>query len=170
MPSKMDVLKTDAGLWGKIEDPDKVCAFRLGTSILAISVPGNDLDLTIERGKMNAPRVLQPVRGNFTVEMKVPGKFEAGDSKSLPLRAYQGAGFFIRKDDNNYIRLESAILRIGSEPVAYANFEARVGGRVVRFGGATPSTTLDDEEDTWLKIERKGNEFKAYATQERGKW
>jgi len=51
----------------------------------------------------------------------------------------------------------------------YGNFELRAGGQIERFGSPA-DLRLDNTKDTWLKIERQGIEFKAYATQEAGKW
>jgi regulation of enolase protein 1 (concanavalin A-like superfamily) len=162
--------KANAGAWGTFEDPDEDCAFKVENGVLALTVPGSDHDLSSERGKMNAPRVLRPVEGDFTVEVKVAGKFEPRRQGVITRAAYQGAGFLIRQDDNNYLRLDRACLWNGRDHIAYANFELRVGGALERFGSATVFTKLDNDKETWLKIERRGNEFKAYATQEAGKW
>jgi len=95
-------------VWGNFEDPDKDCVFQPDGGSLSISVPGRDHDLGKERGKMNAPRAMQAVEGDFTISVKVTGKFEPRQMGSLERRAYNGAGFFIRKDDNNYLRLDRA--------------------------------------------------------------
>jgi regulation of enolase protein 1 (concanavalin A-like superfamily) len=155
--------------WGTFEDPDKDCEFREDKGVLTISVLGKDHDLGIERGKMNAPRAMQPVDGDFTIEVKVTGKFEPRQMTNMERMAYHGAGFFIRKDDKNYIRLDRATCWDGANNQVYANFEIRVDGQVERFGAAT-DLPLDNTKDTWLKIERKGDQFTAYATQEAGKW
>jgi regulation of enolase protein 1 (concanavalin A-like superfamily) len=155
--------------WGTFEDPDKDCEFRADDGALTITVLGKDHDLGIERGKMNAPRAMQPIDGDFTIEVKVSGKFEPRQMNNNDRRAYNGAGFFLRKDDNNYIRLDRATFWDGMMNHVYANFEIRTDGQIERFGLAT-DLALDNAKDTWLKIERHGNDFKAFATQEAGKW
>jgi len=80
-------------VWGAFEDPDKDCAFKEEKGSLSISVPGKDHDLGIERAKMNAPRAMQPVEGDFTVQVKVTGKFDPRQMINLERLAYHGAGF-----------------------------------------------------------------------------
>jgi WD40 repeat protein/serine/threonine protein kinase/regulation of enolase protein 1 (concanavalin A-like superfamily) len=167
---KTGMPKADAGAWGTFEDPDEGCAFKLEGGALALTVPGSAHVLDIERGKMNAPRVLRPVEGDFIVQMKVGGKFDPRRPSTFTSAPYHGAGFFIRQDDNNYLRLERACFWNGREHVPYANFEVRANGRLDRFGTATVLTRLDNDKDAWLKLERRGNDFKAYASQQAGKW
>ncbi len=155
--------------WGTFEDPDKDCIFTEEKGVLSVALPGKDHDLAVERDKMNSPRALQPIDGDFTIEVKVSGKFEPRQMDSTERLAYHGAGIYVRKDDNNYITLDRATLWNGQQDVAYVNFEMRASGRNERFGTPT-DMPLDNTQDTWLKIERKGNVFKAYAAQEAGKW
>jgi regulation of enolase protein 1 (concanavalin A-like superfamily) len=156
-------------VWGTLEDPDKDCEFKEDKGVLSITVPGTDHDLGVERRKMNAPRTMRPVEGDFTLQVKVAGKFEPRQMTNMERLAYHGAGFFIRKDENNYIRLDRATFWDGMMNRVYANFELRADGQIERFGAAT-DLVLDNAKETWLKIERNGNEFKAYASQEAGKW
>jgi len=162
-------IRVPKSVWGTFEDQDKDCEFKVQDGVLSITVPGNDHDLSIERGKMNAPRAMQPVEGDFTVQVKISGKFEPRQMSNMERAAYNGAGFLIRKDDNNYIRLDRATYWDGTRNQVYGNFELRAAGQIERFG-SPDDLRLDNTKDTWLKIERKGNEFKAYATQEAGKW
>jgi regulation of enolase protein 1 (concanavalin A-like superfamily) len=155
--------------WGKFEDPDKDCQFKVDNGVLSISVAGSDHDLGIERGKMNAPRAMQSVEGDFTIQVKVSGKFEPRQMNNMDRGAYHGAGFFIRKDDNNYIRFDRATFWDGTVNHVYGNFELRANGQIDRFG-SDADLALDNTKDTTLKIERRGNEFKAFASQEPGKW
>jgi regulation of enolase protein 1 (concanavalin A-like superfamily) len=156
-------------IWGTFEDPDKDCEFKEKNGVLSISVLGKDHDLAIERGKMNSPRAMQSVDGDFTVQVKVAGTFEPRQRSSRERVAYNGAGLFIRKDDNNFITLDRGTFWDGMMNIVFGNFELRVKGRLQRFGNAT-DLPLDNAKETWLKIERIGNEFKAYASQEPGKW
>ncbi len=160
----------NAGYFGTFADPDDDCEFKLVDGTLSIAVPGKDHDLGIERGKMNAPRALQMVEGDFTVQVKVAGQFEPSQKSTVSRGAYIAAGFFISSDDSNYIRLDRATLLNGKTHVAYVNFELRVNGQIERFGTASGNVRLDNSKETWLRIERTGSEFRAYATQESGKW
>jgi regulation of enolase protein 1 (concanavalin A-like superfamily) len=112
---------------------------------------------------------LQSVEGDFTIQVKVSGVFAPLDMNNQDRRAYHGAGFVILKDDQTYIRLDRACYWDGTGNQVYGNFELRQGGKIERFG--TPDDLrLDNLKDTWLKIERKGDRFYGYATQDRGDW
>lgn len=66
-----------------------------GHLCISISAPANN-DL-YPLTNTNAPRLLQPISGNFTVETLV---------EFSPSYPYQGAGILIWQDDGNYLRLE----------------------------------------------------------------
>ena len=110
--------------WGTFEDPDKDCEFKVDNGVLSI-VAGKDHDLWIERGKMNAPRAMQPVEGDFTFQVKVSGKFEPRQMANMERAAYNGAGFFIMKDEKTYLRLDRATYWDGMMNQVYGNFELR---------------------------------------------
>ncbi len=154
--------------WGIFEDPDSDCDFRVGKGTLTITV-GKDHDLSIERRKMNSPRAMHAADGDFTVEVKVSGSFEPRSMADPARRAYHGAGFFIRRDDKNYVRLDRGTLWDGKLNRAFANFELRVGGKIEQFGNAL-ATPLDNEKEPWLKIQRRGDKFAAFVAQAPGKW
>jgi regulation of enolase protein 1 (concanavalin A-like superfamily) len=160
---------TKKPVWGTFEDPDKDCTFKEENTGLSITIQGKDHDLAVERGKMNSPRAVQPVDGDFVIQVKVTGRFEPRQMDTTERSAYHGAGIFVRKDDSNYITLDRATYWDGTQNQVYANFELRAGGQIERFGSPN-DLRLDNTQDTWLKIERKGNEFKAYATQKAGEW
>lgn len=155
--------------WGDYVDPDKDCEFQAEADKLTITVPGTDHDLGAERGKMNAPRALQSVEGDFTIEVKVSGNFAPKDTTNQARRAYHGAGFVIMKDDKTYLRFDRATYWDGNANQDYGNFEVRKNGALDRFGNPA-DLRLAPAKDTWLKIERKGNTFQAFAAQEKGKW
>jgi regulation of enolase protein 1 (concanavalin A-like superfamily) len=118
---------------------------------------------------MNAPRALQPVEGDFSIQVKVSGVFAPLDMNNQDRRAYHGAGLVIFKDDKTYVRLDRATYWDGMGNQVYGNFELRRDGENERFG--TPDDLrLETGKDTWLKIERKGDRFYGYATQAAGKW
>ena len=137
--------------FGEFVDPDKDCQFKVDAGKLTIMVPGTDHDLGIERGKMNAPRALQPVEGDFTIQVKVSGVFAPLDMNNQDRRAYHGAGLVIFKDDKTYIRLDRATYWDGMGNQVYGNFELRRDGQNERFG--TPDDLrLDPGKDTWVSV------------------
>src|SRR5262249_18410820 len=106
------IAKKNAGVWGRLEDPDENCACSVTGGVLSISMPDEFFDLVVESGKMNAPRVLQPVKGDFIVQMKVLADPKRG-KQAQPGPSWQGAGFFVRKDDKTYVRFERALVSGG---------------------------------------------------------
>jgi serine/threonine protein kinase len=112
---------------------------------LHISVPiGHDLYPDL----INAPRVLQPIDGNFTVETLVDFS---------PKYKYQGAGILVWQDTNNFIRLEHGYGDFGG-----IAFEQAANGSYTKFVQAffqadksLPTTATR----VGLRIQRKENRF-----------
>src|SRR5690349_15324644 len=79
--------------WGRAIDPDGDCQVRLDADRLVFDVPGVEHNLTAETGKLNAPRVLRPIEGDFIIEVRVLGAVRPGAvstaEDSIP---YHGAG------------------------------------------------------------------------------
>jgi regulation of enolase protein 1 (concanavalin A-like superfamily) len=155
--------------WGTAVDPDGDCSFDLNDAALTITAPGPVHDLSAELGKMNAPRVLRPAKGDFAVEVLVKGEFKPGEA-TIPVRtAYHGAGLLLMADDQTYIRLDRATLVRDGMSQHYANFELRVKGMLTRFG--TPvDYTIDPERDTFLRLEKNGNIVSGAVSQQAGQW
>src|SRR4051812_2737975 len=79
--------------WDKPVDPDKDCMFDKVKSGLTITVPGKDHDLGVERGRMNSPRFLRDVEGDFVVQVRVGGDFTPSMASTTDLRTpFVGAG------------------------------------------------------------------------------
>jgi|tagenome__1003787_1003787.scaffolds.fasta_scaffold20924604_3 hypothetical protein len=89
------------GRWGVATDPDGDCKFFATKRELLISVPAarpHDLAADIER--TNAPRVLQRACGDFTIQVRIDGRFDPGDASVQSGRAaYNGAGIIAMVDD-----------------------------------------------------------------------
>lgn len=155
--------------WGKAIDPDGDCSFELDGESLTVVAPGPTHGLSAELNRMNAPRVLSPVEGDFVIDLRVNTHFTPGEQTVAQRTAYQGSGILLMKDDQTYVRLESAVLVRGGRPRFYANFELRVDGRLQRFG--TPGDfSLDGGNPVWLRLERRGDQILGAVTQEPGKW
>src|SRR5688500_18167209 len=59
------------GLFGAIEDPDKVCTFRLDGNRLKVTAAKGLRGLNPSRGLVNAPRTLKPVEGDFVATVRM---------------------------------------------------------------------------------------------------
>jgi RNA polymerase sigma factor (sigma-70 family) len=82
--------------WGQPFNPDGDCTITPEDSALVIRVPRTPHDLTAEVGRVNAPRVLQDVEGDFSAEVKVRGVLHPGADASVPGHvAYQAGGLLL---------------------------------------------------------------------------
>ena len=147
--------------WGTAISPDRDCTFFVAENALLISVPGSrPHDLAADIGTTNAPRVLQSVRGDFTLQVRVEGRFAPGDDSTKAGRTgYNGAAIVAMADDRNVVTLARAILqRPGEDAVPYANFEIRVGGELRRMG-LTGDHPLPKTGPVYLRLERRGSKF-----------
>ncbi len=159
--------------WGVARDVAKDCDFKVEAGKLSITVPGSvkPHDLSIELEHNTAPCVLQAVKGDFVIQVRVDGEFQPGDESTQSGRTgYTGAGLVVFADEKNYVRIERATLH-GSGGVArpYTNFEIRVDGDLERIGN-TADLPTDGEKPTWLRLERKGNELRGAMSQDGENW
>jgi regulation of enolase protein 1 (concanavalin A-like superfamily) len=165
--------KTTVPGWGTCINPAGDCKFSAENGTLKITVPGfdNPHDLGPELGNTTAPRVVQPVAGDFVIQVKITGEFEPGDESTQPGRTgYTGAGLVVFADENNFVRLERATLHgQGDESHPYTNFEIRVDGQIERFG-TTGDLPTDKDKPTWLRLERKGNQMLGAMSQDGENW
>ena len=151
------------GPWGPPIDPDGDCTVSLGPGprSATIRVPGKAHLLSVQLGRVNAPRVLRDVRGDFEVRVRVAGvESPSGRNTMKAFLPYHGAGLLIWQDPKNYIRLESATeLRPPAgvtdfrraKPFRYANFESWKDGRLVSSNGLKI-----DDKTTYLRLQRIG--------------
>lgn len=95
--------------WGQTEDPDGDCKISASDGKVTFSIPGTAHDLWPggPPGRVNAPRILQEVEGDFTVQVRVASsvKPENGFFRSGTLLIWQ--------DDKTFIRLDSACAHRG---------------------------------------------------------
>lgn len=155
--------------WGTFIDPLKDGDTKLENGQLSLTAPGPAHDLSIELKRMNAPRVLQPHTGDFTLTVRVDGDFAPGKQTLRVRTPYHGAGILVGADERNYIRLERATLSRNGQYRHYTNYEIRRNGQLQRFGEPVDAP-LKPGVSTWLKLERKGDSFQGYVKQEGADW
>ena len=155
-------VKAPVTSWGQAVNPEGDCRFFHSEEELLIHVPGGGRphDLAAEVNVVNAPRVIQPVKGDFTLQVKIDGRFTPGDESSLPERTgYNGAGLIVMLDERNVVTLARAVLqRQGDAPEPYANFEMRTDGRLERIG-LTGDHPLPKTGPVFLRLERRGQKI-----------
>jgi regulation of enolase protein 1 (concanavalin A-like superfamily) len=146
--------------WGTAIDPDKDCKFTPGPGSLTIDVPAAWHDLTggpdCPKPKLNSPRVLREVDGDFVLTVKVSGDFmpRLPTTRGVLAGAYLGAGILLWSDSDHFIRLE----RVGTL------HDGRIGTGINFFKHDDGDTRGIDGEalkegDCYLRLERKGGRF-----------
>jgi serine/threonine protein kinase len=84
--------------WKWQPSPNNNANYTLGQNSLSMTINSNGRD-DLSLNNTQAPRLLQPVNGNFTVKATV---------NFSPSKWYQGAGILIWEDENHFLRLERA--------------------------------------------------------------
>jgi len=139
--------------WGLAIDPDKDCEITDQTKKLRITVPGTRHDLVGGMGRMNAPRVMREVEGDFVISVKVVGEFRPGGQSTNPKGVpFNGAGILVWSDVDNFIRLERAAVARRGKINTYVNFGEFEGGTA----GASHNEVMKGG-DCWVRMERKGS-------------
>jgi predicted Zn finger-like uncharacterized protein len=143
--------------WGMAVDPDGDCLFSSEWRSLLITVPPTAHDLSVELGRINAPRVLQEVEGDFAVEVEVCGMFFSlpqADAAVPGRPSFQSAGLLLWADERNYIRLERAALNRDGAFKYFASLEMRKNA----VPTASPPVGMR-AQDAYLRLERHGNQI-----------
>ena len=152
-----------AGEWGTFISPLADCRFdhRERRGLLVVG-PG-DHTLDIERNTMTAPRVLRPVRGNFTYQVDISGiALPQSESIVIGRNPFIGAGILIWNDRRNYIRLERAgVTGADRRQSNYVSFEHRKAGDFVKAGSSRDGF-LTTVHTTFL-VRRMGSRIHAWG-------
>ncbi len=157
--------------WGRWQDPDKDCQYKLDKGNLVITVPGWEHDLSMDRVKMNAPVVLQDTKDDFGVQVKISGDFKPGGPVAINSPAYVGAGLVVMLDNRNYVRLERAayIKPNTTQVIHIMSFEIRINGAIQRFGAAQDNR-VDGKTPLYFRIERHGKKIYGAVSQDGEEW
>ncbi|HEX5444546.1 MAG TPA: DUF1349 domain-containing protein, partial [Pirellulales bacterium] len=160
--------------WGTIIDPLGDCTIKREKQKLVITAPGGTHDLNLLVGGMTAPRVLQPLEGDFDVTVKVTSDFNPGhNSPAFNTRPFNSAGLLVWQDKKNYLRLERNKWW-AEEGGAYACYPPLIEGyRNGVFLETNPLPTWDRffrGKSTWLRLERRGESFTASYSHDGEKW
>jgi regulation of enolase protein 1 (concanavalin A-like superfamily) len=154
--------------WGDVTDPDGDSKINEANGRVTIEVPGAYHDLWPGQGKTNAPRILQDVEGDFTVQVKLTGQIRPQAGTVIPGLAssvpFQAASLLIWQDDNNFVRLDRASMVKDNKTIFFCYYHAfKEGKRVVHL-----SQNLKDQA-TYLRLERRGGKIQAAFSQDEGK-
>jgi regulation of enolase protein 1 (concanavalin A-like superfamily) len=154
--------------WGDAIDPDGDCFIVVDKEAnrATILVPGTAHLLSAELGRMNAPRILGEIHGDFEVRVRVTGtSLPGGRAMTTQYAPYHGAGILLWQDPGNYVRLEiAADLRKG-RVFPYANFELRQAGRLASSLGLKI-----EDNSSYLRLERRGDEIRGAFSPDGDHW
>ena len=157
--------------WGVFFDPLGQSRVAADDARIRIDIPAREVDSSIEQGQELAPRLMKPVVGDFEAELRVGELPEPGLNEG---RGFHSAGLLLRQDDQNLVRLESAVVRQrdsirgAPESLRYVLFEVRRDGKPVE--GPAPMAVTLKHAPTDLRLERRGSELLALVSQGGEKW
>ncbi|QDV47479.1 hypothetical protein Enr13x_73880 [Stieleria neptunia] len=153
--------------WGLVEDPTNESKIDFDNKTLTLTAPDDYVD-NHPSGRVNAPRVLQDVSGDFTVQVGVIHVDEAKPNsvhkvlKSFPT-AYHAGSLLLRLDDRSCVRLEriSKNLEGKQSPACVLEvWKDRKQSFIRAFG--------IEDVPTILKLERRGTKLMASFSQDDG--
>jgi regulation of enolase protein 1 (concanavalin A-like superfamily) len=138
-------------------DPSDDAALSLTarSGFLRLTVPdGNDL---AGFNNYDAPRLLIPRKGNFTIETLV--EFD-------PQEDYQGAGILVWQNEHDFLRLEFGFGGLGGGEKSLSFLEQRDG----ELGLVDKLELPDGLKRIELRLKREGDQFSAWCRQAGGDW
>lgn len=160
--------------WGKVENLRKDCKFTQEDDKLTIEVPGTPHNLNKVISDLNAPKVLQDVQGDFSIQVKVSGDFNPSPISTVAPRgkAYNGAGLLLWVSEDLFLRLERNIWingpnRADCHPPL---FEVVVRGVPAGTSPAPVPATFFSTPATWFRLERTGNSVSGSLSHDGTNW
>jgi hypothetical protein len=158
--------------WGTFTSPRGDVPFTVKDDRLELKLTGSEHphSLKSERLSMDAPRVLRPISGDFTIQVKVDGALDPGQVSTEPtVPASKESGLIAMLDDKNYVTLLRTAFQQGTRAMAFANFTIRVDGRVAQINtGRVRPLKLD--EPAYLKLARQSGKFLGWVSNDGENW
>jgi regulation of enolase protein 1 (concanavalin A-like superfamily) len=148
--------------WGVVTDADGDCKITEDKGTLTITIPKTHHDLTYTAAytKLNAPRVLQPAEGDFTLQVNVSAyPLPSGAGSSGGAHSFVSTGLLIWQDDKNYIRAERAAVAQGAKPFLWVE-------RFKEGKSVTKQLKPSDDKPVSLRVVRKGNKFTYFCDED----
>jgi hypothetical protein len=161
--------------WDRPIDPDNDCKFTQAKGRLTIEVPGKDHDFDPRRGKLNAPRLLRPVEGDFVLVTRIRGPFRASAKSSTEAApSHAAAGVLIEVEDKarTRIRFQYGVTREGGEP---SQFTAYICQSLARPRGGFSVSNGDPNrwpigDAVYLRLERQGTTLHGHLGPDGKRW
>jgi regulation of enolase protein 1 (concanavalin A-like superfamily) len=160
--------------WGKVADPTGECKVQVDDGKLTVRVPAGTYDLNPKLGGMKAPRVLQEVSGDFTVQVKVTADFDPGDKAAQEgTSSFHGAGLIVWQDEKNYLRVErnawwvAQVMRTACFPPLMEYFKDG------EYQETNPQATIEDffqGRSTWFRVARQKDTVTVSVSHDGKEW
>ena len=159
--------------WGEVIDPDGDCTIQSEKGKITITVPGTNHNLHPLIGE-NAPRIVQEIGGDFTLEVKVSGDFKPTDRSTLEIgRSFNGAGLLLWQDEKNFLSLERNSYRIPEQNLSMCYPPLLSLFSDGRYMDTDPPPQLDTffkGRSTYLRLERQGAKVRASLSDDGKEW
>jgi len=154
--------------WGTVFDPAGDCKVAEKDGKVTITIPGthHDLNPTPRFDNVLAPRVLQAIEGDFSIQVMVD-VFARPEGKTASSKAgisFLAAGLLVWQDEKNFVRLLRAAN--GDRGSLFAHLEVYRDGKFVGDG----YSFMSDDKATHLKLTRKANVFTFAASADGKEW
>ena len=150
--------------WGVLHDPVGDCPVDPVDSGITLTIPAGIHDMSPRKGTANAPRIWQPVEGNFLYEVRVD-TFPLPDAKSGANgnTSYIAAGILVWHDDDNFLRWTRSAN--GESARVFLSCEHYQDGKLVG-GGIYPI----EDHAIYLRVERRGDHLYFSARRDAANW
>jgi uncharacterized protein (TIGR03067 family) len=145
--------------WGAVVNPHSANEVKDMNGRLHVSLPGSLAHLH-PKVDLSAPRVLQDVDGNFTIEVQLFAAVHPQEGRPKK-KGFSGSGLLAWQDETNFL----TFLRGFNE-----------GGAILNFGGFQDAVEREgrlqnvDPNLIHLRLERKGGEFRASYSHDGKAW
>ena len=165
-PSPTRAGNAPATAWGTVVDPDGDVIIRPSARSLTMEIPGTPHLLAPERGKMNAPRVVSPVAGDFVATVRVEGQFRPSRETTMKsLSPREAAGLLLWKDPANYLSVQHRASMDDGKLIHQVVLEELVSGSK----GVTRRQPLPDGP-VLLRLTRQGGKVTAFYSSDGREW
>jgi regulation of enolase protein 1 (concanavalin A-like superfamily) len=151
--------------WGSPIDPDRDCKFKRYNGILTIEMPGGDHGYDTARKRLNAPRLVSELEGDFQIQLRL--RIDSRPSAKSTVKgqpSFVAAGFLVIPPETFseiFIRLQYGIAGEGDGADGFASQLSRDvegGSRNGVCDKRWPKWPFKAEpEHVYLRLERWGN-------------
>jgi regulation of enolase protein 1 (concanavalin A-like superfamily) len=140
--------------WDRPVDPVGDCRFDRRGDRLTVTVPGKGRELDVAGRRLNAPRLLRDVRGDFMVQVRVEGRLRTAD---MPVgREWGQAGLLLASERDFKVKLTAGPMLLYQTLTSAYETVPPIGPRVGR--------------SVWIRLERRGDVLWLAFARDGKKW